>query len=87
MKMKLQVSNELKLKLEQLRDVLGGVDPNYKTDPGPGNSSCGHYCMVTCSWHCENECAGSCSVLNGGSGQQGCAYKYIDPCGYYNTTY
>ncbi len=80
--MKLELDEELKVKLSQMREILAGVlDPNIKpigedptTPPG-----CGHYCMITCSWHCEDTCADSCS----GTGSRECHYKLTDPCGYY----
>ena len=78
-KMKLILSDELKMKLDEMRQSLAGIElePN-STDPTLP-AGCGHYCMVTCSWHCEDKCVGSCRGVSG----KGCAYKYVDPCGYY----
>lgn len=88
--MKLKLDEDIKMKLEKMREILAGVkDPNMKPigeDPTlpPG---CGHYCMVTCSYYCEDTCAESCKPPNNNVSSAGCAYKYVDPCGYYNTTY
>ncbi len=71
---KLSVNDDLLLKLKEMRELLGGIEVE---DSGESVSimGCGHYCLVTCSWHCEYECAESCR--QSGQSQHYCTYKFI----------
>ncbi len=54
---KLELDNELKLKLEEMKEVLAGITgaPSEET-----NVSCGGVCMNTCSQECQSSCTGTC---------------------------
>lgn len=70
---KLRVDNDVKTKLNQMRQLLSNVElDNIKA--GDIIEGCGHFCMVTCSYYCEYECAGSCFWEN----QSGCGYRFVD---------
>lgn len=57
-KMKLEVSEDLKLHIEQMRDALAGVS---SFDPGEiSYAQCGQLCEVTCSHYCWNNCDDVC---------------------------
>lgn len=74
-KRKLEISVETKMKLEEMRQLLAGVEPDAPA--GIDVANCGGTCYVTCSYWCETYCAGSC--LQTGASQKGCGYKYVFP--------
>ncbi len=75
-KRKLEISNETKMKLQEMRKLLAGVEPDTPGDLDVA-MGCGGTCYVTCSYWCELQCAGSC--LNSGESQKGCGYRFVMP--------
>jgi len=73
-KQKLVLEPELKAKLDDLRKILSDISLDGEESKIRGGH-CGEQCMVTCSWYCEDVCAGSCR----GVGTNGCAYKAVCP--------
>ena len=60
-KLKFEISKELRLHLEEMRDVLGG-DPDPWPEP-PDVGGCGGSCSQICGATCSNECMSSCITM------------------------
>lgn len=66
-KMKLEVSEEQRLLLKEMRDALAGVTVGgfggisfAEEEPG----GCGGLCRITCSYYCRDNCEDTCKQTN-----------------------
>ena len=59
-KLKFEISKELRLHLEEMRDVLGGDPDPWPEPPDGGCSNCTQTCGVSCSAECTNSCVIRC---------------------------
>ena len=55
-----EISSELRLQLEEMRDLLGGIDPSFR-DEDPGARPCPN-CTQTCGATCSIQCKSSCVI-------------------------
>jgi hypothetical protein len=60
MKMKLELSNELKLHLKQMKEALAGVSLEGLNSISYPQGGCGGVCRITCSNYCRPDCFESC---------------------------
>jgi hypothetical protein len=62
-KKRVEISEELKLKLQEMKRILGGLpDDNSLNVSAAG---CGGVCRITCSYYCERACSASCAQARG----------------------
>jgi len=59
-KYKLEVTQEVKLKLERMKEILAGT-PRGEYISGV-DDGCGGVCMFTCSYYCRPTCIAQCST-------------------------
>lgn len=58
----LKIDDALKLKLQQMENVVAGLvnDDDDGTGGGGSGSKCGAYCKNTCSYYCRATCTAAC---------------------------
>lgn len=58
-KMKLEVSESVKLRIEHLKKILAGTPAGvFKLN---AESGCGEQCKITCAHYCRSECEANCT--------------------------
>jgi hypothetical protein len=62
-KKRVEISEELKFKLQEMKRILGGVPDDNSFDVSAGG--CGGVCKITCSYYCERTCSVSCAQARG----------------------
>lgn len=62
-KKRVEISEELKFKLQEMKSILVGVPDDNSFDVSAGG--CGGVCKITCSYYCERTCSESCQLSRG----------------------
>lgn len=62
-KKRVEISEELKFKLQEMKRILGGVPDDSSFDVSL--AGCGGICEITCSYYCERACSESCMDVRG----------------------
>ncbi len=70
---KLEISDEQKSKLEEMRKILAGISLDNE-DISISKDGCGDHCRNSCSYYCEDHCAESCKDS---ANYNECAYKSV----------
>jgi hypothetical protein len=77
--MKLELDNELKLYLQQMKDALAGVSLDGENSISYPQGGCGGICRITCSTYCGKNCTDLCDVGCRSLAAMDCEIRMIYP--------
>jgi hypothetical protein len=77
-KMKLELSDGLKIHLSNMREILAGIsiDEDFISSPLP-SQRCGEQCEVTCAHYCHSNCSDTCKGECSDFFAAGCTLRVI----------